>query len=76
MTDERCKLTNADCDTCKYSHRRWCNKDNKFRLCSSCEHRGLKDSKGYDCLCLLLPTNEELITGKCKYYEEAEEDQL
>lgn len=75
--DNRGRLRNTNCTTCKYSHRRQCVKNNAFRLCSTCDHRAKrKNDKGYDCLCLQKPTKQELKTGKCKYYVEYKEDEL
>lgn len=73
--NSRSAMSNAGCVTCKYRCDRWCIKANAFRLCSTCDHRAEhKNNEGFDCLCVLSPTEEELKTGKCKYYKEYKDD--
>lgn len=71
MTDDRSKLTNTNCIDCKYSYNRHCRQGDYLLPCGSCGHNKKdEDDAFYTCLCLLEPTEEEVETGKCKYYEE------
>lgn len=73
MIGNRSELPNTDCTKCKYAYDRHCRQGAYLRPCGSCEHRAERENfLGSDCLCVLAPTEEELKTGKCKYYEEYE----
>lgn len=72
--DNRCTMLSSKCTDCKYGYERHCRIDNKIRLCTNCEHRAKrKNSLGFDCLCVLKPTKQELKTGKCKYFVRADD---
>lgn len=71
MTDNRSMLQGTDCTTCKFAYNRHCRKGSYLLPCGSCElNKKDEDDIFYTCLCVLEPTEEEVETDKCKYYEE------
>lgn len=72
MAEDRSKLPNTDCENCKFAYSKYCIIGSYLRRCDLCRHSKKYEDGDYDCLCILAPTEEELKTGKCKYYEECE----
>lgn len=70
MICERGSLPNTDCENCKFAYSRYCRTGSNLRRCDLCRNSKKYGNGDYDCLCILEPTEEEVETGKCKYYEE------